>query len=84
MFGEPFGFMDSRSDFNGMIDAFTRIARYAALLGQVPQWCPFFLGNNRFMTFMRRFQTFPDPTQLFLKVRSFSCTPVSGVEEAEG
>ncbi|KAL8788071.1 MAG: hypothetical protein Q9195_007485 [Heterodermia aff. obscurata] len=82
MFGEPFGFMDSRSDFNGMIDAFTRIARYAALLGQVPQWCPILLGNNRFMTFMRRFQTFPDPTQLFLKVRTFRTPPLWLVQEA--
>ena len=70
MFGCHFGFMDSHSDFNRMIDSFTRVARYAALLGMVPEWCPLFLGNNKFMTFMRRFQSFPDPTQQFLKVRT--------------
>ncbi|KAL9619347.1 MAG: hypothetical protein Q9160_006027 [Pyrenula sp. 1 TL-2023] len=68
LFGSYFGFMDSRSDFNGMIDSFTKIVRPAVLLGQIPQWVPLSLGNNAFMTFMRKFQTFPDPTQEFLKV----------------
>ena len=70
LFGRHFGFMESHGDFNGMIDAFTRVTRYAVLLGTVPEWCPLFLGNNLFMTFMRRFQSFPDPTQQFLKVRT--------------
>ena len=70
LFGHSFGFMESHGDFNGMINAFTKVTRYAILLGQVPEWCPLFLGNDRFMTFMRRFQSFPDPTQLFLQVRT--------------
>jgi Cytochrome P450 len=71
LFGSHFGFMESRSDFNGMIDSFTRVVRPAALLGQVPEWCPFFLGNNTFMTTMRKFKDFPDPTQVFLAVRPY-------------
>lgn len=70
IFGTHFGFMESRSDFNGMIDSFIRVVRPAALLGQVPEWCPSFLGNNTFMATMRRFKNFPDPTQMFLEVRA--------------
>lgn len=76
IFGGHFGFMETHSDFNRMIDGFTRMARYAAMLGQVPKWIPLFLGNNIFMTFMRRFQNFPDPTQQF-----FAVCRISAVEK---
>lgn len=72
MFGIHFGFMESRSDTNRMIDSFIRVTRGAALLGQVPEWCPLFLGNNTFMTMMRKFKNFPDPTQVFFELRAYS------------
>ena len=69
MFGGHYGFMESRSDFNGMIGAFIKVCRYAALLGQVPQWCPILLGNQTFMSTMKKWiPNFPDPTQSFLVV----------------
>lgn len=70
-FGEPFGYMDSGKDFNGIVDAFTKVSRIAAMLGQIPQVVPFILGSNRTMTFLRRFQSFPDPTQVVLEVGDF-------------
>ena len=78
MFGNHFGFMDSRSDFNGMISAFIKVARYAALLGQVPEWCPILLGNQTFMSTMKKWiPNFPDPTQSFLMVKTPSFMSLS-------
>ena len=71
-FGDPFGYMDKRTDFNGIVDSFTRVSRIAALMGQTPQLIPFILGNNTIMTFLRRFQSFPDPTQVVLEVSQLS------------
>lgn len=70
IFGCHFGYMDSRSDFNGWIYSFKTITSYGAMLGQIPELCPWTLGSNRVMSFLRRFQTFPDPTQEFIMVRT--------------
>ncbi|KAF4624126.1 hypothetical protein G7Y89_g14047 [Cudoniella acicularis] len=58
--------MKSHSDFNGWIYSFKTITGFAAILGQIPEVCPFTLGNDTVMSFLRRFQTFPDPTQQFI------------------
>ncbi|KAH6663754.1 cytochrome P450 [Halenospora varia] len=63
IFGCEFGYMKSQSDFNGWIFSFKTITGYAAMLGQIPEICAFTLGNDRVMSFMRKFQTFPNPTQ---------------------
>jgi hypothetical protein len=68
VFGGYFGFMESKSDFNGFVHAFKTIIRPAAVLGQVPQWCRSTLANNTFMTFLRRLPSFPDPIVLLLDV----------------
>ncbi|KAL5381788.1 hypothetical protein DPSP01_006971 [Paraphaeosphaeria sporulosa] len=62
VFGDHFGYMASRKDFNGMVSSFKTIVRSAAVLGQVPQWCPATLANKTFMGFCRSFRSFPDPT----------------------
>ena len=69
MFGEPYGFMKHRGDFNGLVIAFTTAARAAALIGQVPQWWPYLSGSPRFMKFGKKWvPNFPDPTQELLCV----------------
>ncbi|CAG8961580.1 hypothetical protein HYFRA_00006114 [Hymenoscyphus fraxineus] len=66
IFGCHFGYMRSHSDFNRWIYTFKTITSYAAMLGQIPEWCSWTLANDGVMSFARRFQTFPDPTQGFL------------------
>jgi len=70
IFGEYFGYMENGKDFNGIITAFIDIIRGASLLGLVPEYCSVLLGSNKVMSFLRKFQSFPDPTQTFLAVRS--------------
>lgn len=66
VFGCHYGYMESQSDCNRWIYTFKTITSGAAMLGQVPEWCSWTLANDAFMTFMRRFQSFPDPTQEFI------------------
>jgi hypothetical protein len=70
IFGEYCGYMEHGTDVNGIIRAFIEIIRPATLLGQVPEFSPFLLGSDRVMTFLRKFESFPDPTQIFLKVNT--------------
>jgi hypothetical protein len=70
MFGDFFGYMQSGSDFNGIITAFLEIIRPAILLGHVPEYCSISLGSEPSMNFLRKLGTLPDPTQTFLKVNS--------------
>jgi hypothetical protein len=80
VFGDHFGYMSSRKDFNGMILSFKTIVRSAAVLGQVPQWCPSTLANEKFMGFCRSFRGFPDPTIQLLEVSNLPSTHL-GVDQ---
>ncbi|KAI0478576.1 cytochrome P450 [Xylariaceae sp. FL0804] len=66
IFGEPYGYMTRRVDFNGWIYTFKTITSFAAILGQIPEACSWTLANETVMRFLRRFQSFPDPTQDFI------------------
>jgi hypothetical protein len=68
IFGTYAGYMHTGTDFDGIITAFVEITRGGSLLGFVPEYCDWFLANDRTMTFLRKFQNFPDPTQVFLAV----------------
>jgi len=68
IFGTYAGYMNTGTDFDGIITAFVEITRGGSLLGFVPEYCDWLLANDRTMTFLRRFQNFPDPTQVFLAV----------------
>ena len=37
MFGDHLGYMKNRSDFNRLVEAFVKMVRPAALIGQVPE-----------------------------------------------
>ena len=69
MFGKHLGFIEQRNDFNQMIEGFVSSVRPAALIGQVPEWCPWTLHNPLFMSLMRRLQRYPDPTRVLLGVK---------------
>lgn len=71
LFGRPLGYMNSRSDFNGLIEAFTKTVRPAVLLGQVPEWCRYTLGSSIFMAMVNKLQKGPSPTDELLSVRLF-------------
>ena len=68
IFGRPLGFMESRRDLSGLVEAFMTTVRPAALLGQVPEWCPWTLGSKKIMALIGSFQAFHDPTQEHLRV----------------
>jgi hypothetical protein len=67
IFGSSFGYMRQRQDCNRWIYTFKTITSGGAILGQIPEWCEWTLASDRFMKFMRRFQSFPDPTQEFIQ-----------------
>ncbi|KAF7536559.1 hypothetical protein G7054_g4414 [Neopestalotiopsis clavispora] len=67
VFGEFYGYMKTRNDCNRWIYTFKTITGGAAILGQKPEWCSWTLANDSVMSLMRRFQSFPDPTQEFLQ-----------------
>lgn len=69
LFGTDFGFMKSRRDFNGIVGSWSQMVPIAVVLGQVPEWSSFLLGNNKVANFMRSIQPVPDLTQILLKVR---------------
>jgi hypothetical protein len=66
LFGSYAGYMRTGTDLNGIITAFVEITRGGSLLGFVPEYCDWLLASERTMTFLRKFQRFPDPTQAFL------------------
>jgi hypothetical protein len=63
IFGSRFGYMRQRRDCNTWIYTFKTIMSGAAVLDQIPEWCEWTLASDSSMNFMRRFQSFPDPTQ---------------------
>ncbi|PVI08119.1 cytochrome P450 [Periconia macrospinosa] len=67
IFGCQLGYMEKGSDFNKWIGTFKSITNGAAILGHVPSWCPWTVGNDSFMSLMRRILPFPDPTHEFLQ-----------------
>lgn len=69
IFGSYFGFMESGGDIRDIAHNFNTSVRTAALFGQVPEWCPWTLGNNMFMAFLNRFASSPDVTAPLLQVR---------------
>ncbi|KAI1407130.1 cytochrome P450 [Hypoxylon sp. FL1857] len=67
LFGRHYGFMASGTDCNEWVYKSKNITDYAVLLGQRPEWCSWTLASNKFMTFIRRFQLLPDPTESLVK-----------------
>lgn len=69
LFGSHYGFMAGGTDCNKWVYKSKKITEYAILLGQIPQWCSWTLASQTFMSFIRRFQLLPDPTQSLVEVR---------------
>ena len=67
-FGSYFGFMESGSDIGRLIYNFQTSIRAAVMLGQVPEWYPWTLGNNTLMRLLTRFASLPDVTGPLLQV----------------
>ena len=66
--GRDFGFMECSGDIRNIVQNFNTSVRAAALLGQIPEWCSWTLGNNTFIAFLNRFASSPDVTTPLLQV----------------
>ncbi|CAI6332300.1 unnamed protein product [Periconia digitata] len=67
MCGQALGYLAQGEDLNRTITNFKSIVEHAATLGQVPEYCKVSLANERVMTILRRFKSFPDPTHAMLQ-----------------
>ena len=70
-FQRRFGFMEQRRDVDDMIKGLDAGLRYFGLVGQMPAWHAWLLGNHRLMAFVEKMlPNLPNPIPRFLKVRS--------------
>jgi hypothetical protein len=69
VFGEACGYLNTGSDFNGMLASLFHIIKGASVLGQVPEYgCPL-LGSQRVTNFFQMFQRHGHPVETAMKVR---------------
>ena len=66
--GREFGFMEYSGDIRDIVQNFNTSVRVAALLGQVPEWYSWTLGNNTFTAFLNSVAGSPDVVTLLLRV----------------
>ena len=66
--GEAVGFLSHGEDIDDMVANLARGFHYAAIVGQVPDWHPYLIGNRRIMPILTKYLGFPDPTKPFLEV----------------
>lgn len=59
--GETIGFMKQRTDVKRIIEGLKGGFRYGAIIGQVPNWHPWLIGNERLLKLLRAYTNFPDP-----------------------
>ena len=69
--GTRLGFMERREDINGTLAQLKGGFRYAALVGQVPAWHPWLMGNRLLMSFLQKYTRFPNPIAEILRVCYF-------------
>ncbi|MCJ1326671.1 hypothetical protein MMC10_003336 [Thelotrema lepadinum] len=65
--GEAVGFLSHGEDIDDMVANLARGFHYAAIVGQVPDWHPYLIGNRRIMPILTKYLGFPDPTKPFLE-----------------
>ena len=66
--GDPVGFLSRGEDVDNMIGSLARGFHYAAIIGLIPDWHPYLIGNRRMMPILTKYFGFPDPTRPFLEV----------------
>ena len=69
-FQRRFGFMDQRRDVDDMIKQIDGGLRYAGVVGQMPAWHPWLLGNRPLTNLLSKLIDLPNPIPKILKVCS--------------
>lgn len=72
-FQRRFGFLEERRDVGGMIGDIEKVLKYAAMIGQIPEWHPYLVGNL-WLSKILAAQTLvkvPDPLRTIVKVCCF-------------
>ena len=69
-FQRRFGFMEKRTDIQGMIGALETGLQYGSIIGQIPELHGYLLGNLWVTGFLKAqpFVTVPDPLRSFVEV----------------
>lgn len=79
-FNRRFGFMEERQDIGHMIGDIESVLRYSAIIGQIPEWHRWLMGNKWFVMLLtiQPFFRVPNPFQTIVEVStclSFSLYP---------
>lgn len=69
IFDGPFGFMSKGGDIHGILDALNKGLRYGVVVGQVPEWHPWLIGNKKLMELVPKYTNLADPTVKIFEVR---------------
>jgi cytochrome P450 len=67
-FQRRFGFMEQRKDVDDMIKGIDAILTYAGVVGEIPQWHPWLLANEKIMSFLDRTFNLPNPIPKIMKI----------------
>ena len=69
-FQRRFGFMEERRDVGDMIGDIEQVLKYAAVIGQIPEWHPYLMGNLWISKSMaaQPFVKVPDPLRTIVEV----------------
>ena len=80
-FQRKFGFLEERRDIGCMIGDIETVLKYAAIIGQIPDWHPYLVGNLCLFKFLgwQKAVKIPDPLRtvvrvcILLNIDSISC-----------
>ena len=69
-FQRRFGFLEERRDIGNMISDIEKVLKYAATVGQIPEWHPYLVGNLWLSKVLasQPFVKVPDPLRTIVKV----------------
>ena len=72
-FQHRFGFLEERRDIGDMIKDIETVLKYAATVGQIPEWHPYLVGNLYLFKFLgwQKVLKVPDPLRTVVRVRSY-------------
>ena len=71
-FQRRFGFLEERRDIGDMINDIETVLQYAAVIGQIPEWHPYLVGNLYLFKFLgwQKVVKVPDPLRTMVRVCS--------------
>jgi len=61
-FGDNWGYMTQEQDIKGIISGLKGGFQYGGIVGQMPKWHPWLIGNAKLVRLLRKLINFPDPT----------------------